>query len=264
MYSTTAAPTAQSPTCKPKTYICQYCRKEFKPKRWNRTTYCCREHAYAYRREHKQDEHKPAGKPCLICGEPCQKKRWVYCSDGCRKESARRKSYDRSKRETDKPDRECKQCHHMFKPEYGDKSKDLCSDACKKLQAKANRRAYRKARRGTTNFNGSARKRLRSMFGDQWREHYEPIDRRKVFERDGWHCRICGCEVQHTKQWQPQQATVDHIIPLALGGDHKYENVQCACMACNSIKSDTMPEIEVVGLESLRLALRVELLRGTA
>jgi 5-methylcytosine-specific restriction endonuclease McrA len=32
--------------------------------------------------------------------------------------------------------------------------------------------------------------------------------------------------------------TLDHIIPLAKGGDHTYENIKLAHMICNSYKSD--------------------------
>jgi len=31
--------------------------------------------------------------------------------------------------------------------------------------------------------------------------------------------------------------TLDHLIPLSLGGSHTYENVKCACLRCNCKKS---------------------------
>jgi 5-methylcytosine-specific restriction endonuclease McrA len=69
---------------------------------------------------------------------------------------------------------------------------------------------------------------------------YESINKRRVFERDKWQCQLCGCKVKRTAQWHPRQATIDHIVPLALGGEHKYANVQTACMECNSKKGATV------------------------
>lgn len=66
--------------------------------------------------------------------------------------------------------------------------------------------------------------------------------REDILKRDGMTCRLCGCGVIKTKESVPNQATVDHIIPLAKGGPHTLENCQCACRACNVAKSDTMPE----------------------
>lgn len=36
--------------------------------------------------------------------------------------------------------------------------------------------------------------------------------------------------------------TVDHIIPLAKGGNNDLSNLQCACSVCNRIKQDILPE----------------------
>jgi 5-methylcytosine-specific restriction endonuclease McrA len=36
----------------------------------------------------------------------------------------------------------------------------------------------------------------------------------------------------------PTAPTVDHIIPLARGGSHTWDNVQLAHHLCNSLKGD--------------------------
>lgn len=96
-----------------------------------------------------------------------------------------------------------------------------CSSPCEK---RASREAYRDRRRGA--------------------QGPEPIFRRKVFERDGWTCRLCrkpvdrDAEVPHAKA-----ATVDHILPLALGGEHVYSNVQTAHFMCNSVKSANVTQL---------------------
>lgn len=67
----------------------------------------------------------------------------------------------------------------------------------------------------------------------------EAVERRKVYERDGWVCQLCRLPVPRDKRApHPKAATLDHIIPLAGGGTHAYANVQLAHFLCNSRKSD--------------------------
>lgn len=57
-----------------------------------------------------------------------------------------------------------------------------------------------------------------------------------VLERDDGVCGICGGDVD------PFNFHVDHIIPLSLGGEHSYANVQTAHPLCNQTKGNRMPE----------------------
>jgi 5-methylcytosine-specific restriction endonuclease McrA len=57
----------------------------------------------------------------------------------------------------------------------------------------------------------------------------------EVFKRDGYRCQLCGIKTRGMVP-NPKAPTVDHIVPLAHGGDHSFLNVQCACFACNSRK----------------------------
>lgn len=61
-----------------------------------------------------------------------------------------------------------------------------------------------------------------------------------IFERDHWRCRLCGCKTPKELQGSilPTAPTLDHIIPLALGGPHTAKNLQCLCHRCNSRKKD--------------------------
>lgn len=59
------------------------------------------------------------------------------------------------------------------------------------------------------------------------REH---IDRQLVWERDGGICQIC------TQPADPTRWHLDHVIPLARGGDHLYSNVQVSHPFCNLSK----------------------------
>ena len=65
-----------------------------------------------------------------------------------------------------------------------------------------------------------------------------PVYRHRIFTRDGWRCQLCGRKVHRTKSVPHDRApTIDHIIPLALGGTHEPANCQTACFLCNATKS---------------------------
>lgn len=59
-----------------------------------------------------------------------------------------------------------------------------------------------------------------------------------VIKKFNGKCCCCGQPVVRSKQYRPDQATVDHVIPLSKGGMHTEENLQLMCMKCNSRKSD--------------------------
>lgn len=71
----------------------------------------------------------------------------------------------------------------------------------------------------------------------------KPISRRLRFEilrRDNSTCRYCGGTA-------PEVAlTVDHVIPIALGGGDDPSNLVTACVSCNSGKTSTNPSDGVV------------------
>lgn len=56
-----------------------------------------------------------------------------------------------------------------------------------------------------------------------------PVTRRFVFKRDGRVCRTCSTS---------KNLTLDHIIPVARGGEDSMVNLQVLCKSCNSSKSD--------------------------
>jgi 5-methylcytosine-specific restriction endonuclease McrA len=59
-----------------------------------------------------------------------------------------------------------------------------------------------------------------------------------VFARDKWRCQLC--KVRTPKRLRgtthPRAPELDHIVPIAAGGDHTWNNVQCACRKCNGEK----------------------------
>ncbi len=58
-----------------------------------------------------------------------------------------------------------------------------------------------------------------------------PEVRQYVLERDGHRCQACGAG---------KSLTIDHIIPLAQGGQNDLSNFRTLCRSCNSRKGKTI------------------------
>jgi hypothetical protein len=70
-----------------------------------------------------------------------------------------------------------------------------------------------------------------------------PVTRRLRFEilrRDNQTCRYCGAQAPDVP------LTVDHVIPTALGGGDDPTNLVTACRDCNTGKSSTSPDAQLV------------------
>ena len=63
-----------------------------------------------------------------------------------------------------------------------------------------------------------------------------PLD---VYERDEWVCNICTDPVDRDLSWpDPMSPSLDHVLPLSLGGHHTLENVALAHLSCNVRKGN--------------------------
>ena len=74
-------------------------------------------------------------------------------------------------------------------------------------------------------------------------DHIVPIveDPTRGLDRDGWRCQICGAKTTRQKRGtcDDRAPELDHRMPMALGGPHAWDNVQCACRRCNQDKGGT-------------------------
>ncbi len=59
--------------------------------------------------------------------------------------------------------------------------------------------------------------------------------RRNIFYRDRCSCQYCG------KTFPQKQLNLDHVVPLSRGGASSWDNVVCACIACNTKKGARTP-----------------------
>lgn len=124
------------------------------------------------------------------------------------------------------PARVCPMCRRQFAPsDAASMQSKMCSPACVEDAKRALHRVSRLKRK--------ARQRAVTV---------ESVDPLKVFDRDGWRCKLCGCRTPKAKRgtYADDAPELDHIVPLSKGGEHSYRNTQCACRRCNSDKSDAV------------------------
>lgn len=72
--------------------------------------------------------------------------------------------------------------------------------------------------------------------GGYWNPQVKPA---AVFKRDNWTCYLCNAQCSRVySSFDPLSATIDHVYPVAHGGDHDWHNVRTACAFCNAKKRD--------------------------
>jgi HNH endonuclease len=197
---------------------------------------------YKDQREAKRAEHNrrrardglPSLKPlaesavCVVCGSEYLPN--TNTQKACSPECKRRYALDRERREAgrDLSPRSCKECGTEFAPSAteADHRRAFCSAACCiRFYNRFARPRYKHVRRA------------RLM-----RVPYENVDPFKVFERDDWLCHICGLPAPRELRgtFDPLAPELDHVVPLARGGSHTYDNTACAHRQCNIDKGATV------------------------
>lgn len=167
------------------------------------------------------------GKPftCKRCGEEFLSKqaKAAYCSPDCLNAALAALAERRRK-----PRRRCAKCQKLFKPNrvgHQQRAAGYVQKHC----------SYECAGRGGPRRLPNRKKRS----GDLRKSGYWlPVDPIKVFERDGWRCHLCKIRTPKRLRGTTDDRApeLDHIIPIAAGGKHTYENTACACRLCNRKK----------------------------
>lgn len=62
------------------------------------------------------------------------------------------------------------------------------------------------------------------------------FNRRNIFARDNNQCQFCG------KKFPTSELSLDHVVPRSQGGASTWENIVCACVACNVRKGGRTPK----------------------
>lgn len=163
-------------------------------------------------------------KQCPNCCEVFAATPWrMYCSKACGIKAATYRLAQQAPAVT------CLHCRAVYSSlwgRFGGKSAaSTCSDECMDANARQVEREAHKAH------NKARRVRLRG--GDAI--NVRPWD---IFERDDWQCRACGCDTPSELRGTTDDNApeLDHVIPVACGGTHVPENLQCLCRVCNILK----------------------------
>lgn len=114
---------------------------------------------------------------------------------------------------------ECVTCGSLFATRY---TVSTCSALCARIKLADARREADHRRR--------ARRREALV---------QPVVRAQIYKRDRWICQLCRKKVNRTALVpHPLAPTLDHIIPLHVGGTHEPANVWTAHFLCNAQKGD--------------------------
>lgn len=210
--------------------VCKRCNRTFRPKMNDRTTFCSRECSYAHR-AHMRVELEALARI---------RANW-------------RRAIRRMRRANKMPPKPCERCGRMFTgaTPYTHAEQRFCSLKCSQNHSKGyacvdcgtlcvgNPRALRCAECRKRQARALHRKAKMIRKRRARRDGAEAVRADVVFVRDGYRCGICGRKTLKGKAVpHPRAPTLDHIIPLARGGKHRYDNVQCACFRCNTVAKD--------------------------
>lgn len=185
-----------------------------------------------------------------------------YCSATCTQRASNRAQRRRQLPVTPQADRACERCAKPFSPKRRDQL--FCSPRCRVNAGQARRQRNEPLRQGTTfdltcvecgtEFTAlknnakwcSSQCRIRTNGREAARRRF-PGTRaalysdREIFERDGWICQIPGCGTpvnRAARRLDSDGATIDHVIPLSLGGADEACNVVTAHWRCNREKGN--------------------------
>jgi 5-methylcytosine-specific restriction endonuclease McrA len=125
----------------------------------------------------------------------------------------------------------CENCKQVFMVERYIDSVRFCTEACRKdwfnKRFRSPREHYKKQ---PTAYNS---KRKRVMLAGEY------IDSVELFELYGWKCHLCGELIdKELRLPNDMAATIDHVVPISLGGQHIWDNVAPAHAFCNFRKGN--------------------------
>ena len=77
---------------------------------------------------------------------------------------------------------------------------------------------------------------IRLLGYEKMPKHTVKFNRRNIFARDNNQCQYCG------KRFATTELSLDHVVPRSQGGLSSWDNVVCACVACNVKKGGRTPK----------------------
>lgn len=207
-----------------KTSTCKNCSEEFRnnPNKKCKNIFCSRKCYFEWKESEKRKNKAKARimqiiqsmlRRCDQCGDVVYSNKKKYCSDDCIRAANRVESTV------------CRAC-----------GRESCRwatycDECRAAKGQESKKRNKKRQSGTENHRRRARK---------YGVRYQPVSFRRLrLVRPHTKCIYCEREmIFNNKEYNPLNATIEHIKPMADGGEHVIDNLTICCSQCNSIKGD--------------------------
>jgi len=173
-------------------------------------------------------ESRRSKEPCPECRKRRQEAERIARE---RKEYERKQQYIAACEYRASVARICKECGDPFYSEHENAA--YCCETCRK-HARNRKAVERRIRRG----GGAGTYRHRMRIEITRLTYDRTVTLGAVFKKYKGKCCMCGCKTVRSKEYRPDQATLDHIIALGNNGTHTWDNVQLLCSDCNSKKRD--------------------------
>jgi hypothetical protein len=252
----------------PRAVVCRGCAAEFMtcwPKQVFCTRKCLQDTHNAVNNANRKVVHQP--RPCIVCGTTYLPQRvrpngGMTCSRQC---LARRNNRLRAGRNVqDNQPQACLWCDETFLPVRSDQN--FCTQICwghyrySLVRVDTEPRDCLACAEVITNRGPQAQycqpciDRRRPMWQQARRAakldaFAENVDPNYLAKRDNWRCQLCRNAVNKGLKWpDPLSASIDHVIPISLGGEHSYANTQLAHLVCNIRKGNRITEPQQLAL----------------
>lgn len=237
--------------------ICSECGEKFETFRDTEKT-CSHKCALERRKRSNRTQNVPVTKKCVVCGtlfntfhsvqatcgdDDCKNKyRKIRHAERNAKSNEIKKIERRFYNASHTEERTCSICGAFFYC-LKEESRKTCSSECSKEYARKKQKRHHD-------------KRL-----EKYNISEDRIDLKTLYKRDKGICYLCGKECDwNDHEWKDgihytgdNYPSRDHVVPLALGGEHIWENVRLAHMKCNMKKGVTTQDYtKTMALEDAR------------
>lgn len=212
------------PFWKPNAHRFKFCSAECRKQDWERS-------------HPKREKPKPITyqRTCEWCGTTFESNNpnKKYCSDDCCYKGRLKLKRDQWGKAYIPRTYVCKECGTEFTTECGDTHSVFCCQSCAETYE---RRQEHQTERHKSYMREAKKKRERQLKA----QFVSEVSYDTLYKRDKGICQICGLPVHPDKgcdnSWD---GTIDHIIPLSVGGKHALDNCQLSHRICNSLKGQT-------------------------
>ena len=220
---------------------CRQCGTVFRTQ--HGALYCspeCKQAGNRERQRRRPVRHNP--RLCAWCGATYRptKRNARYCGRACKREHEAHCYHERQRPERERRvaerelEREARRAiadvQRLIRDECSRRACDECGTAFVPVGGTRQRYCSRRCGRRAVKRDAKHSRRQRE------RKSGQRVSMRRIAERDGWRCHLCGRRVRDVKAPNPLSPTLDHLVTLADGGVHEPSNVRLAHFACNSAR----------------------------